>query len=576
MVAPRRLTELRLRNFKAFERFSLTFQHKDAYLVGPNNAGKSTLLAATRSAAYMVRIAARSRAEDQQLVDGVSHYGHLFGGDDIALQEENLAHEFEQADSCLDVRFSPESCLTARWDIASGARGGFFFVEDNDVTLRQPRDVRPAFPAIGVVPVLAPLDAQEAPLSETHLRKNFDTRLASRHFRNQLRLLGSDYDAFREYLHDWTPELTLHEPQLRYADPAAIDVFYSEPGGRHPREIFWAGDGIHIWLQILLHLWRLRDADIVILDEPEVFLHPDLQRRLVNVLEEHAAQTIMATHSAEVIAEAPADAVLWVSRHKRHAVRAPTTSVGNDLSSALGTAFNLRLARALKARAVVFVEGDDIKLLRVLARTVGAIRLAKEGELATIALNGFERWDRVEPFRWLVHDLLDDLPTAVILDRDYRQEVEVAAVTAALAGVGVKAHVWARHELENYLLVPAAIARIAGLPTPEVEMLVQDCADELRPEALAGVIAALQTSGTCANPKTAALQGQRIVNALWSDPARRAALCPGKELRSRLNRRLQARGAPAVSDRSLARDIRTREIPQEMRDVLQTLDALGG
>ena len=425
------------------------------------------------------------------------------------------------------------------------------------------------------MPLLAPLELQETPLSETHLRKNLDTRLTSRHFRNQLRLLGAEYGGFRDYVHAWTPELTLGEPQLSYGNPPGIDVFYTEPGGRHPREIFWAGDGIQVWLQILLHLWRLRDADVVILDEPELFLHPDLQHRLVNLLEEHRAQTIMATHSAEVVAEAPPDAVLWVSRHKRRAIRSPKASVTAELADTLGSAFNLRLARALKARAVVFVEGDDIKVVRILAQTIGADRLAKEGELATIPLEGFDRWDRIEPFRWLVHDLLDDMPTAVVLDRDYRQDADAAAVTEALATVGVVAYVWRRHELENYLLEPRAIARLTGMSVPTVKTLIHECADDLRSEVLAGLIAARQQADPGISPKTAALEGQRILEAAWSSPLRRLALCPGKELRSRVNDRLQMAGKQALSDRRLAQTLRVTEIPLEMRDLLHRLDGLG-
>ncbi|MFZ8305259.1 AAA family ATPase, partial [Staphylococcus aureus] len=60
----------------------------------------------------------------------------------------------------------------------------------------------------------------------------------------------------------------------------AFDLFYEEQASRNEREIAWAGDGIQIWLQELYHMWMQRAADVIILDEPDVFLHPDLQRRL--------------------------------------------------------------------------------------------------------------------------------------------------------------------------------------------------------------------------------------------------------------------------------------------------------
>ena len=50
------IRSLSLKNFKAFETFRVSF-NGDAYLVGPNNAGKSTVIAALRSVANMVRMA---------------------------------------------------------------------------------------------------------------------------------------------------------------------------------------------------------------------------------------------------------------------------------------------------------------------------------------------------------------------------------------------------------------------------------------------------------------------------------------------------------------------------------------
>jgi recombinational DNA repair ATPase RecF len=52
------LRRLELFNFKAFDRFTLGFEGS-SFIVGPNNAGKSTLIAAIRTCALMRRFAAR-------------------------------------------------------------------------------------------------------------------------------------------------------------------------------------------------------------------------------------------------------------------------------------------------------------------------------------------------------------------------------------------------------------------------------------------------------------------------------------------------------------------------------------
>jgi hypothetical protein len=290
-VAP--IRQLLLTNFKAFERYTVTFPRSGAFLVGPNNAGKSTVLAAMRAAANMIRLAARRRATDTRMIDGTIRYGHIFTGDQVGLVDENLQHEFTQAETRLQLDFGRDQSIEAVWPPTFRQDGGFFFVRDSDVVLRQPADVRKVFPAIGMVPVLSPLDQEEDLLTPKYVRASFETRLASRHFRNQLRVLEFDGDLsdFRGFVEEWLPEIrleSLSSPATGASEPA-IDLYYSEPHGRVDREIFWVGDGMQIWLQVLLHVFRHKEADVILLDEPDVFLHADLQRRLVRLLEEQSA-----------------------------------------------------------------------------------------------------------------------------------------------------------------------------------------------------------------------------------------------------------------------------------------------
>ena len=47
--------------------------------------------------------------------------------------------------------------------------------------------------------------------------------------------------------------------------------------GKVPKELNWAGDGVQVFLQLLFHLWRLRGSSTIMLDEPDVYLHADLE-----------------------------------------------------------------------------------------------------------------------------------------------------------------------------------------------------------------------------------------------------------------------------------------------------------
>jgi hypothetical protein len=60
----------------------------------------------------------------------------------------------------------------------------------------------------------------------------------------------------------------------------------------------------------------------------------------------------------------------------------------------------------------------------------------------------------------------------------------------------------------------------------------------------------------------------------WSDESERINICGGKDLLRLLNRRLQAEGFKAVTDRQLARQLEPNEIPNELRQTLRTVAEL--
>src|SRR5581483_10426677 len=190
-------------------------------------------------------------------------------------------------------------------------------------------------------------------------------------------------------------------------------------------------------------------------------------------------QTITATHSSEVLVEATPESVTWVDKTRKASVTSPDAADLSSLSASLGTRFNIRLARALRAKTVLFVEGEDAKTLRHLARTLGAVRVATESGIAVIPLKGFDNWAHVEPFSWMTDQLLEGaVEVFAVLDRDYRADSECKAVKDRLTRLGVHCHIWKRKELESYLLEPSTIARLTGAPDGWLEQALVEAAEE--------------------------------------------------------------------------------------------------
>jgi hypothetical protein len=582
------LRSLRLVSFKGFERFTVAFQG-DTFFAGPNNAGKSTLIAALRAVAYMQRIADRRRADSRRADIGAPVPAYAFRPEEVHLVDENLKYEFRENETTrLEARFTNGTALFAIWP-GAGAEDvePFFYIREKDGGLvDRPATATAALPEIGVVPVLSPVEQEETVLSEKYVRASRDGRLASRHCRNQLRLLKSDFDEeagrafddFASFIEPWLPELTITDIVDTYAPGGPfIDVFYTEPGSSRQKELFWAGDGIQIWLQLLLHLYRLRDADIVILDEPEVFLHADLQRRLVRILHELSPQAITATHSSEMMATASPRAVAWVARNRKRAVSAPDQATLGELSRALGTQFNLKIARALRTRVALFVEGKDMEIVRNIAATLGLSRVAAEAEIAVMRLEGFSNWDRVQAFHWMTKELLEDsVKTMVILDRDYRSTTACEAVSGALAELGIGTHVWQRKELESYLIHVPTIATLSGADEEEVADTLDKAAASLEHKVAARLLDERQREEVRdkRHRVTITERFNHEFDEVWADVPRRLDLAPPDDLLSALNSWLQEEDHKPVNSRQLSREIPADGIPGEMSEVLGRVERL--
>ena len=287
----------------------------------------------------------------------------------------------------------------------------------------------------------------------------------------------------------------------------------------------------------------------------------------MRLLEQKPYQTITATHSVEMLAEANEESVIWVDKSRPRAILRPEPGSMDDLSGQIGSHFNLRLATALKAKVVLFVEGDDMTILRRIADTIGAPELSSESTCAVIPMKGYTNWEHIEPFEWFMKKFLHDAVNVfVILDRDYRTESEVSGVKALLSSSGVVCHVWKRKELESYLIEMGPLTRLTGLSRSEINSILDSVAqDEL-----------LDQKNEIESHVAQATGIQRSIahfRPLFSDRKWLRERLPPKKLLAGLNRELQARGVKTVSAQKIARELTEREVNREMKEALRRVRA---
>lgn len=135
------LQQLDLHNFKAFDRFTITFSGS-AFMAGPNSAGKSTIIAALRLCGRMLQHAYSKAATEMRNDHGRHIWAYSFGLEQFDFVSQNLRHDFRELETRVELRFRNIGVLRAVWPVSDEETElvePFFYLETDDgMQLRRP------------------------------------------------------------------------------------------------------------------------------------------------------------------------------------------------------------------------------------------------------------------------------------------------------------------------------------------------------------------------------------------------------------------------------------------------------
>ncbi len=377
-------------------------------------------------------------------------------------------------------------------------------------------------------------------------------------------------------------------PELsRDNDSAKLHMFC--PEDRYPRELFWAGFGFQVWCQMLTFISKAPAGSLLIIDEPDIYLHSDLQRQLVHLLRARPGDVLIATHSTEILAEAESGEIVVLNKRHRTAQRVQNPTQLQSLFGSLGSSLNPTITQLAKTKKVLFVEGDDFSLLSAFARKIGHTAIANRSAFAVVPANGFKP-SRVSDFSEGMETTLGvAIERAVIFDRDFRSSTTVESLVAEFSRSCSYVHIHDRKELENFLLIPSAIersirARIQvkrerGGIVREFDWDITDKLTEITEEMKSDVFGQYNANGVKeyreANPgvdvATISANVHRELERRWSNFEERLKVVPGKRLLTDLNTRLQDEFGVTVTTSAIVSAMHVGEIPGEMTELMAGL-----
>ena len=583
MASDTSITSVQFRNFKAFENFSISLERMNI-LVGPNNSGKSTVIGAFRVLSRGLRTATRRKPD----LLGNRHIarGYRIPSASLPISLENAQTDYQDVEATVTFRLSNGNSL--RLSFPSNENDCFMYpITAEGEAVATVAAFKREFPiSLLVVPVLGPVEHREQIVRKETVNENLATHRASRNFRNYWYYNPSDFEEFRRQVRPTWPSMDIERPE-RTPD-GMLAMFCSE--NRIDRELYWTGYGFQVWRQLLSHIFRSQDHSMLIIDEPDIYLHANPQRQLLSILKSLEPDVLMATHSSEIVAEADASDILAIDKTQRSAKRVSSSKGIQSTLGSLGSVHTGTISAIAQTRRVLYVEGGDFQILRRLARRLGLSELASGVSIAPFPLGGFLPIQQIKSVTWGISESIGaHVVFGGIFDRDFRPDEEVDELLNGLGTVLKLSVILERKEIENYLLVPTALDKALARLLDDRFRRNGETIEEVRPtlEYLREITAPMKSEvqaqymakrqeyliSTGKDRSTINRETIEIFDLKWNNDQSRLQIAPGKKVLRELVSRLQEEYKVTLTSAKIIEQMQEADIPRDLRQTIREIES---
>lgn len=579
------ILEIELDNYRGFLKHRIPLR-RTSIVVGKNNAGKTTIIEALALISIVV-----SRSQHSRFIsppDWLTRPSAIRGLSPslrgIDFEYRNLCFQYRDSPAVIKAKLSGNKAVTIY--IHSEREQVFAIFHHKSRPVINNAQAKTLFDEqINILPPIGRLPIRERLLGEEHVRANFRTNLACLHFRNQIHYFGNVSDGPQKYLTDNSASAfpTRYDKFVRFTESTWPNlrieggVTTSSEGelnllvrdGSFVAEIGWVGQGLQAWLQTCWFLARCPSQSTIILDEPDVYLHPDLQRKLFRIVRDRFSQVLIATHSTEILAESNPDNVLVVDKSSKESRFAESLPAVQTVVNNMGGAHNLQLTRLWSARKCIFIEGDDLEFLSAFHEIIFPKSPIALNAIPHISLGGFGNWKHAVGAAIGLRNAGDEsIKAYCILDSDFRTNEEHDKIRAEAKRKGLNLHIWSRKEIENYVLVPSSISRFIAKRSPkwpsleEVKNKIDIACDNIQTDVFDKISNEIWLRDR-SNVGAANKEAREIIEKAWLTYDGKITVCPGKEVVSAISAWSQTNFDVSFGALSLAREMQLGELAPE-------------
>lgn len=215
------------------------------------------------------------------------------------------------------------------------------------------------------------------------------------------------------------------------------------------------GAGILEALRLILD-YELNQPDILLIEEPEIHLHPALETIIMRYLKsiENNCQIFITTHSTNFLDTAEMRNVYLVSRKGYDSSTNIQLVTHQEAEESIPRELGIRLSSLFMYDKLVFVEGLDEDVIREWA-SICSVKLTQPS-IGFVSMGGVRNFTHYATKKTIEFLCKRRVLVFFMLDHDERDEDEINTLKDKLGNKG-QLIVLKKRELENYLLCPRAI-----------------------------------------------------------------------------------------------------------------------